>query len=114
MNTNAKKILKILSFLAVLVLMVAYSFWGARDIIFGVKIKDVGIIRGEGEESNIVKITGRAKNAKMIILNGREISIDQAGNWSETLVLLSGYNIITVWAEDKFGYEDEKNYQIMY
>ena len=65
------------------------------------------------DAKKIVKITGNAENAKNLTLNGREISIDQAGNFNETIALLSGYTIITIEAKDKFGYKDEKNYQLI-
>ena len=95
------------------VFIVLYAFFNAKDLIFGVKIKNVNIENGAGDEINIVKITGNAKNAKTLILNGREISIDQEGNFDETLALLSGYNIINLKAEDKFGYKDEKNFRLI-
>ncbi|MFH1200828.1 MAG: hypothetical protein V1484_00660 [bacterium] len=63
---------------------------------------------------NIIKLTGIAKNAINLTLNGREISVDQSGNFSETIALLSGYNIIDIKAKDKFGYVDEKNYKLIY
>jgi len=63
---------------------------------------------------NIIKITGNAKNAINLTLNGREISVDQAGNFNETIALLPGYNIISIIAKDKFGYVDEKNYKLIH
>ncbi len=61
-----------------------------------------------------MKVTGNAKNATSLTLNGREISIDREGNFGETIALLSGYNIINIKARDKFGYIDEKNYKLIY
>lgn len=113
MNQDAKKIVKIVALFVLFVFIVIYTFFNAKDLIFGIKIKDVNIENGVGNEVNIVKITGNAKNAKKLTLNGREISIDQAGNFNETIALLVGYNIVTLKAEDKFGYEDEKDYQLI-
>ena len=113
MNQDAKKIVKIVALIILFVFIVAYTFFNAKNLIFGIKIKDVHIENGVGNEINIVKITGNAKNAKKLTLNGREISIDQAGNFNETIALLVGYNIVTLKAEDKFGYEDEKDYQLI-
>ena len=113
MNQDAKKIVKITSLSALFIFITAYAIFNAKDLIFGVKIKNVNIENGVDSEINIVKITGNAENAKNLTLNGREISIDQAGNFNETIALLSGYNIITIEAKDKFGYKDEKNYQLI-
>ena len=113
MKYNLKKILKVVSLSALFVFIIIQAFFNTKDLIFGVKIKNVNIVNGINDEINIIKITGNAKNAKKLILNGREISINQNGNFNETLSLLSGYNVITIKAEDKFGYKDEKNYQLM-
>lgn len=113
MTSDFKKILKLASLSVLFIFIIAYTLFNARSLIWGVKIKNVNIVPGVGSEINIVKISGNAKNAKNLTINGREISIDQEGNWNETLALLLGYNIINIKAEDKFGYKDEKNYQLM-
>lgn len=113
MNPDTKKISKIVLLSILFIFIILYAFFNAKNLIFGVKIKNVNIENGTGSEINIVKIMGNAKNAKTLTLNGREISIDQKGNFNETLALLSGYNIISIEAKDKFGYEDEKNYQLI-
>lgn len=110
---NSKKILKIFALALLFIFIIIYTFFNSRDLILGVKIKNVEIARNAENGINIVKITGNAKNAKSLTLNGREISIDQAGNFSETIVLLVGYNIITIKAVDKFGYSDEKDYKLI-
>ena len=119
MKSDAKKILKIglVSFL--LIFIIIYAFFTSRDVILGIKIKNVNI-NGSPIQSgikvtdNILKITGNAKNAINLTLNDREISVDEKGNFDETITLLSGYNIIDIKAKDKFGNSDEKNYKLMY
>ena len=114
MNTDAKKILKIVSILALLLFIVIYSFFRAKDVILGVKITNVNIVDGAKMTDNILKVTGNARNAINLTLNGREISVDQKGNFEETIALSSGYNIISIKARDEFGNKDEKNYKLMY
>jgi hypothetical protein len=91
-----------------------YAFFVSRDLIFGVKIKNVNIVDGGTVTDSVMKLTGNAKNAIKLVLDGREISVDQQGNFSETIALLPGYNIIDIKAQDKFGYVDEKNYKLIY
>jgi hypothetical protein len=112
MRQDAKKILKIALLSVLFIFMAVYAFFNTRDLVFGVKIEDVVLVRGENEKVNIVTITGNAENAKVLTINGREISIDQAGNFNETIALILGYNTVTIRAEDKFGLQDEKNYQL--
>jgi len=113
MRQDAKKILKIALLSVLFIFIAVYAFFNTRDLVFGVKIRDVVITRGKAEKINILNITGNAKNAKKLTLNGREISIDQRGNFNETIALILGYNIVTIRAEDKFALEDEKHYQLI-
>ncbi|MSU44564.1 hypothetical protein EXS45_00015 [Candidatus Nomurabacteria bacterium] len=121
MNNNAKKILQIGGLSIFFMLIIIYAFFRSQDLIFGVKIKNVIIdslpLRGKVTgrtrvENTVIEISGNTTNATNLTLNGREISINQVGNFNETIALLSGYNIINIKAKDKFGYMDEKNYQI--
>lgn len=114
MNTNAKKILQIVSLSIFFLLILVYAFFRSQDLIFGIQIKNVNIADGQTFTESVLKINGNAKNAVNISLNGREISVDQDGNWEETIALLVGYNMISIRAEDKFGGIDEKNYKVMY
>ncbi len=114
MNTDAKKILKIVSLSVFLIFIVTYTFFRSRDLIFGVKIKDVNIMDGAKVTDSVQKITGNARNAVNLTINDRIISIDQEGNFNETIVLLSGYNIISIEAKDEFGNTDQKDYKLIY
>jgi hypothetical protein len=119
MSYDAKKILKISSLSIFFAIIIIYGFFGAKNIIFGVKIKDVNInrqpiINGSVFKESALIISGNAKNAVNLSLNGREISINQDGDFNETIALLLGYNVLVLQAQDKFGYTDEKDYQLIY
>ena len=114
MNSNVKKILQIASFAIFFLLIMIYAFFISKDLIFGVKIKNVNLTDGATVTDNVIKLAGNAKNAIFLSLDGREISVDQQGNFNETIALLPGYNIINIKARDKFGYTDEKNYKLMF
>lgn len=113
---NFKKILKIVVLSIFFISIILFAFFRSSDLIFGVKIEEVNIeeINGTKVLDNIINIKGKAKNATSLKLNGREIFIDKAGYFNETIALLSGYNIITIEAEDKFKHTDTKNYQLIY
>jgi len=114
MNPNIKKILQIAGLSVFFILLVVYAFFRSKDLIFGVKIKNVNLTDGTPVTENIINLTGKAKNAINLTLDGREISVDQQGNFNETIALLPGYNVINIKARDKFGYIDEKNYKLMH
>jgi hypothetical protein len=116
--TLSKKTIKIIGFSIFFILVIVYALFISKDLISGVKIKDVNINGLPAQASStytesVIKVTGNARNAINLTLNGREISIDQSGNFSETIALLLGYNIINIKAQDKFGYVDEKNYKLI-
>ena len=111
---SEKKILQIVALSVFFVFIVTYSLFRSNYLISGVKIKNVNILDGTKVANNIIELTGNAKNAINLTLNGREISINEAGDFNETFVLLKGYNVINIIAKDKFGYVDEKNYKLMY
>lgn len=113
MSSNFKKIVKIAGFSVFFILIIIFAFSRSKDLIFGVKIKNVNLMDGATIAENVIKVNGNAKNAVNLTLNGREISIDQRGNFSETIALLPGYNIVGLEARDKFGYEDKKNYKLI-
>ena len=109
----SKKIVKISVLYVFFLLIIVYAIFRSHDLIFGVKIKNVNIIDGVKVENSVLQVTGNAKNAINLTLNGREISINQEGGFNETIALLPGYNIINIKAQDKFEYIDEKNYKLI-
>lgn len=114
MNQNTKKIIKILVISIFFIFIFIYALFISKDLIFGVKIKNVNLVDGSLVAESILKVTGNSKNAVKLALDGREISVDEQGDFEETIALLPGYNIINIRAQDKFGYVDEKNYKLMY
>ena len=114
MQKDAKKILKITLVSLFFLLIIIFVFFNSKDLIFGVQIKNVNLKDNLKVTDSIFEITGRAMNAVNLTLNGREISVDQKGNFDETIALLSGYNIVDIKAQDKFGHVDEKNYKVIY
>lgn len=113
MNQNAKKTIKLAGMSLFFILILGYAFFVSRDLIFGIKIKNVNLENGSTLTERVVKVNGNAENAIKLTLNGREISIDEKGNFDETIALMPGYNIVNVTAQDKFGYMDKKDYQLM-
>ena len=53
-------------------------------------------------EESLIEIKGTVLRVSDITLNGDPIFIDEEGNFSETILLLPGQNIITLEAQDKF------------
>lgn len=114
MTRDFKKLLKWALLIGFFIFILLYAFFRGRALIFGVNIKNISLENGKTYTESVVNVSGNAKHASKITLNGREIVIDQDGNFHETIALLSGYNIVEIWAQDKFGHEDKEVYQLMY
>lgn len=114
MRPDAKKIVKISSLIVLFLFILVYAFIRSWGLIFGLKIKNVSISNGATYTESLLNVTGNAKHAVLLTLNDREISINQKGDFNETISLLPGYNTISLKAKDKFSNSDEKNYQLIY
>jgi hypothetical protein len=54
-------------------------------------------------DNPLVEVTGTAQRVAYIKINGRQIFADTKGYFSDKLLLLPGYNIISIEVNDKFG-----------
>jgi hypothetical protein len=113
-NRDNQKLFRNIALSIFFLFIVGFAFFGSHNLVFGVKIKEINIENGATVTDSIEHITGNAKNAVVLTLNGREISIDKEGNFNETIALSPGYNIVSIEAKDKFGSRDHKDYQLIY
>lgn len=85
-----------------------YAYIQSRNLIYGPSITVLSPINGSGLDNHLVTIKGVTKNVATLTLNDRQIFPDESGNFLETLVLPSGYTIISIKAADKFGKKTEQ------
>lgn len=87
---------------AVLFIVIAILvFTNMRGIIRGVQIS--AKIDSTQSTTSISEISGNAKNATYLSLNGREINLDKNGTFNEKIALPDGYSVVTIEAKDVFG-----------
>lgn len=110
---NLKKVIKTTFIFGFFSFIVLYAILNTRLISQGIDLSINGIENGKIYEEGTLEIMGNAKRAKHILVNGREININQEGVFNDVLVLLPGYNIITISAEDKFGKITKKTFDII-
>jgi len=111
-NKGLKRILSLALPAFLFVIILGYTYYKTKNLLGGVILKVDGITDGQGFDSPEIKLFGSAKNATLMTINGREIFVDKDANFEEKLLLLPGYNIIEVKAEDKFGKKIQKDYQL--
>lgn len=114
MRKDQKKIISIYILSSFFIFIFLYVVFVSKNLIFGIKLREINIKNGETYNEELLEITGNAKNAVNLTLNDHEIPIDEDGNFKETIAIFSGYNVINITAQDKFGNYDKKDYKIIY
>ena len=99
--------------ISLFVLFFLYVLFQARFLILGPQVWVSYPKDGEVVANSIIMMSGVARNAAWLTLNGRQIFTDEEGVWSEKLIVSPGLSIMTVSARDRFGRETEKIVRIV-
>ena len=110
---NARDFIKIGVIVGVIIVIAGYSYYRVRNLISGPIIEIISPIDGSLVKNSLVEVVGITKNISKITLNGRPITVDQAGKFGEQLVVPEGYNIISVEGTDRFGKKKSKTIKIV-
>ncbi|MEK7585774.1 MAG: hypothetical protein AAB477_00870 [Patescibacteria group bacterium] len=110
-NKNIKWWVRVISCGVLFVFIGTFAYMKMGFLIKGVQIS---ASINKNSNSPLVKVTGNAKNAIYLSLNGREIFIDKDGTYSEHVALLPGLSVLTLDAKDKFGNTREKTLEVIY
>lgn len=106
MKTVLKKQHTLLTLIGVF--LVGFIGYTVRDSIIGAPLSVRMVKNGSVVAQSYLPITGTAPHARALHINGRPVSIDSEGNFSDGIILSLGQNIVTINQEDKFGNEKEK------
>lgn len=85
-----------------------FVLYNIKDMIIGAPLSVRMVKDGTTVADPFLPITGNAKHAKQVHINGRPVTIDQEGNFSDGVILSPGYNVVTISQKDKFGNQKEK------
>ncbi len=99
-RTRATKIAVAVLFFS---LIGGYAYSTTRDFIHGPEITLEAPTDGLIVSDDHLTVAGTAARIAKLYLNGRQIFTSENGRFSESVILQSGYNLIELWAEDKFG-----------
>lgn len=111
---SIKKYLRIGIFGGLFLFIIIYTIFQTKAISRGVDLIVNGLTDGVSIDNGLVSISGKATHATHLLINGREIVIDEEDNFKEELVLSPGYNIITIEAEDRFDKKTQEVYRVLY
>lgn len=98
----------------IVILILGYAVFAARDFVKGPSITIESPQNGTTSTESLIDIHGSVKNISFLTLNGNKIFTDEAGVFTEQVLLSYGYNIMTLEAKDRFGRTVEKTLQLIY
>lgn len=114
MERNAKFILGLAIFILAAIAIGLYAYFQSREFIRGPQVVITAPLSGSVLRESAVTVTGSAQNVATITLNDSPIFVDSDGHFSQKLLLLPGYNILTVKAQDRFGKKVAKTLELVY
>lgn len=91
-----------------------YAVGRAHNLVHGAEIALNSLTDGQVVNEPLLTLSGTAKNAKSFSINDREVFVSEAYNFAEKILLLPGYNVITLKGEDKFGKKTEEQMRVVY
>ncbi len=102
-------------FIIFLLLVVGYAGYIARHIIMGPQLMfttgNDGILT---VTSQVIEITGTAKNTNNLKMNNATILLNKTGGFTERMLLSVGMNVFIFDAEDKFGRRSQEILRVLY
>lgn len=111
---GTKKIVRIIYFTVIVVIVLGYGVFASHDFILGPTITISEPANGTSFDHPDIKIKGVVRRIQDITLNSRSITIDEKGNFSETVLLAPGYNIFELRARDRFGRTTDDRLELVY
>lgn len=111
---ETKFYLKAITITLFLVCLFGYGIFEVWNYATGPKLTVTSPANGVAVSESLISIDGQGKNTSKITLNDRPIVVDEAGNFSEKILLSYGYNVLELKAEDRFGKKTMHELQIVY
>jgi hypothetical protein len=88
-------------------------FYNTKDLFFGTKFSIKSAPDGATLTDTFLPISGVAKHASSLEINGRIVSVDPNGAFNDGALLSPGYNIIEIKQRDRFGKEQKKTLHLV-
>ncbi len=108
MTTSKKPSIKKILLSIGIVAILGVIFYNTKDIIFGAPLSIYTALDGATISSSYLPISGVAKHAATLEINGRIVAMNKNGSFSDGALLSPGYNIVEISQTDRFGKEKRR------
>jgi len=112
-RTSYIRILRIASATIVIVVIVAYAIWRSLNYARGPAITISEPVNGSSATTSTLTIKGHVDRVNNLVMNGSPISIDEQGNFIQSIIVFPGTNKITFVASDQFGRSESRELDIV-
>lgn len=99
---------KVWVFVILAVIILIYFFSRIFNFLYGPIIKIYSPSKGEIVKTETFYVDGNVKNVKNISINGKDITIDEKGNFKEEIIAKSPYTLVVIEAIDKYSKTKEQ------
>lgn len=90
-----------------------FIFGNMKDLLLGSPLTVAIAKDGTTLSDEFLPVTGTAKHARTVLINGRPLFIDRAGNFSDGIILSPGYNVVEIALENQFGKYTTHTYRLV-
>jgi len=97
----------------VITLVFGFVFGNMRDLLLGSPLSVKTASNGATLTDGFLPISGNARHARIVLINGRSVAIDREGNFVDGVILSPGYNVVEIALKDQFGKEKVKTYHLV-
>ncbi|MBR9703457.1 hypothetical protein GOV10_05430 [Candidatus Woesearchaeota archaeon] len=111
MRYNIQQIIRFSLISVAVLVLIGYGLFQLRGFLSGPRLIVNEPTNGDVSEEE-TRVAGNAQNITHLSLNGKQIFIDETGDFEESLLLADGYNIISIVATDRFGRSKEKDLEL--
>ena len=102
-----------LSLTIFVLVVIGYGLFRVYPFFMGPVITIYSPSDGDEVDSSTFQVSGKVERAQEIKLQGRAITIDTEGLFTETLVTHAPYTILVIEATDKYGKKIQKTLRVI-
>lgn len=110
---DLRKRLEIALLVILVLIVIGYGAFRAYPLAAGPSIVIYNPADGDYVASTTFEISGRVQRANILTLQGRPITIDTEGHFTETLVAQTPYTILVLVAQDAYGETVSKTIRVI-
>ena len=108
------KVLKIIFLGLIILFVIGYAYYQTQGYLKGPILTITEPLDNSTLHQAVLTVKGMATNIAYISLDGRQIFTSPTGEFSEDILLLSGYNILEISAKDKYERSAQKILHLVY